>query len=482
MTAILNKAQQNYNVAQLRKNTWNELKHLANKISRCHAGSQQCIIFKKEIAHNIKDLEVIEKYFAFPGTEGVNEISGMLKRDELAAFRNKVSELVTILISAAYRQDLALIDESANLDLEEIEDDEVIAKKQKYFEVLFVDNISDKEMNGIKNRLKKLRNPEDEFYYKLVHVTTFEDALMAMIFNPSIQACIIRYGLPYKSKHTKGLLKPFIGNIQNLKLEGLDRYERGPMLGNIIKNFRPEVDLYFGTDDSPAGIKDSTLKNFKRIFYRKEDIQELHLTVMLNIKERFNTPFFSALVKYSQRPTGVFHAMPISRGNSVFKSRWINDFGEFYGRNLFLAETSATTGGLDSLLQPTGPLKVAQEMAAKAFGAQHTFFATNGTSTSNKIVLQALVEPGDLVLIDRDCHKSHHYGMVLSGALPVYLDSYAIEKYSMYGAVPLSTIKRKLINLKKAGRLDRVKMLLLTNCTFDGLVYNVEKFMEKCLL
>ena len=92
-----------------------------------------------------------------------------------------------------------------------------------------------------------------------------------------------------------------------------------------------------------------------------------------------------------------------------------------------------------------------------------------------------MVEPGDLVLIDRDCHKSHHYGMVLSGAYPVYLDSYPIEEYSMYGAVPLEHIKEKLLQLKAAGRLDKVKMLLLTNCTFDGLVYNVERVMEEVL-
>ncbi|MDZ7846477.1 MAG: hypothetical protein U5L96_06765 [Owenweeksia sp.] len=112
----------------------------------------------------------------------------------------------------------------------------------------------------------------------------------------------------------------------------------------------------------------------------------------------------------------------ISRGNSVFKSKWIRDFGDFYGRNMFLAETSSTTGGLDSLLQPTGTLRKAQQMAAAAYGAQRTFFVTNGTSTANKIVVQALVVPGDVVLIDRDCHKSHRYGLVFAGAYPVYLD------------------------------------------------------------
>ncbi len=148
---------------------------------------------------------------------------------------------------------------------------------------------------------------------------------------------------------------------------------------------------------------------------------------------------------------------------------------------MFLAETSSTTGGLDSLLQPTGSLKKAQKMASDAYGSQNTFFVTNGTSTANKIVVQALVKPGDVILIDRDCHKSHHYGLVLAGAYPVYLDSYPIEEYSMYGAVPLEQIKEKLLQLKEAGRLDLVKMLLLTNCTFDGLVYNVEKVMQEIL-
>ncbi len=155
--------------------------------------------------------------------------------------------------------------------------------------------------------------------------------------------------------------------------------------------------------------------------------------------------------------------------------------GAFYGPNIFLAETSATSGGLNSLLEPHGPIKEAQELASRAFGSKQTFFATNGTSTCNKIVVQALVRPGDIVLVDRDCHKSHHYGMVLAGAQVCYLDSYPLNEYSMYGAVPLHEIKKQLLDLKAAGKLDRVRMLLLTNCTFDGIVYNVERMMEECL-
>ena len=155
--------------------------------------------------------------------------------------------------------------------------------------------------------------------------------------------------------------------------------------------------------------------------------------------------------------------------------------GEFYGLNLFLAETSATTGGLDSMLEPTGNIKVAQEKFARAVGADHVFFVTNGTSTSNKMVYQAVTTPGDIVIADRNCHKSHHYGMVLSGAQPLYVEAFPMTEYSMYGAVPLRTIKQALLNLKAEGRLDRVKMVTLTNCTFDGHVYNTRRVMEECL-
>jgi arginine decarboxylase len=136
---------------------------------------------------------------------------------------------------------------------------------------------------------------------------------------------------------------------------------------------------------------------------------------------------------------------------------------------------------LDSLLEPTGPLRDAQQLAAETFGSRQTYFVTNGTSTANKIVAQAIVAPGDIVLVDRNCHQSHHYGLMLSGAHVTYLDAYPLNEYSMYGAVPLREIKSKLLALRAAGKLDRVKLLMLTNCTFDGIVYDVERVMEECL-
>ena len=253
-------------------------------------------------------------------------------------------------------------------------------------------------------------------------------------------------------------------------------------LAGALKRIRPELDLYVTTDrDVETLAADPGAACVRRIFYAVEEPLELHLSILEGVQARYETPFFDNLKSYAQRPIGTFHALPIARGKSVFRSDWIRDMGEFYGINLFLAESSATTGGLDSLLEPTGNIKKAQDMAARAFGADHVFFVTNGTSTSNKMVVQALVAPGDIVIVDRNCHKSHHYGLVLGGGQPLYVEAFPLTQYSMYGAVPLATIKKALLDLRAEGRLDRVRMLDLTNCTFDGHMYNTRRVMEECL-
>ena len=288
--------------------------------------------------------------------------------------------------------------------------------------------------------------------------------------------------IPFASTHNSPVLRQVLSDHLGADAIKKGTHDYGVTLAQSLKQIRPELDIYLLSDrevEKTAG--DSAASCIRRIFYQVEEPLEIHLSILDGVSDRYDTPYFDNLQKYAQRPIGTFHALPIARGKSIFKSNWIRDMGAFYGVNLFLAESSATSGGLDSLLEPTGNIKIAQQKAARAFGADHVFFVTNGTSTSNKMVEQALLRPGDIVLVDRNCHKSHHYGMVLSGALPLYVEAFPLTKYSMYGAVPLRSIKKGLLDLKKAGKLDRARMLVLTNCTFDGHIYNVERVMEECL-
>ncbi len=481
MTKTKSKSAPYYNIGQLRVDFWNKLKLETSELTRCLTGSENEQAHKQKVKELLNDLKGVECFFASPGKERLRKLENAFLSQEYASLSHIVLETTKQLVGDSYKSNPEFIDfDEHSMDSAE-EHDQQNGVRKNHFEVLFMDTISEQEEHKLKQSLRALRTPNDKFTYGVVVQRTFQDALITLLFNHNIQAVVVRYAPPYHSKLSTPLIEPYIEEVSKHDFSSKSETDLGPILGELINQLRPELDTYYVTDTSLAHLKDNTIKGFRRIFYQTEDIQELHLTIMRGIEERYNAPFFSALVEYSQKPTGVFHAMPISRGNSVFKSRWIHDFGDFYGRNMFLAETSATTGGLDSLLQPTGPLKKAQEMARDAYGSQNTYFVTNGTSTANKIVMQALVKPQDVVLIDRDCHKSHHYGLVLAGAYPVYLDSYPIEEYSMYGAVPLEQITSKMLQLKDAGRLDNVKMLLLTNCTFDGLVYNVERVMEEVL-
>ena len=126
------------------------------------------------------------------------------------------------------------------------------------------------------------------------------------------------------------------------------------LLGEQIAERRPEIDLYLVAQISIEEVAGTMTRRFQRIFHR-DDFLELHLSILRGVAARHEMPFFTALRGYSRQPTGVFHALPISRGKSVVNSPWIHQMSDFYGLNMFLAETSATSGGLDSLLDPSGP-------------------------------------------------------------------------------------------------------------------------------
>jgi arginine decarboxylase len=469
-----------YNIGQLRTDLWNKLRSASLNLAETKEHPNTDRPYLKDCEILIGQLENIEHYFAFPGMRRFLALKESFSRREFVAMTFTITEIRRELISDSFHGPREML--SDHEDAEKHDNiDRADHSNQNYFEVLLVEEISEPDEKALRRKAASLRSESDKFRYGLVVQRSFQDALITLLFNTNIQSVVIRYAPPFKGEEIDPLISPYIQHALDLGPANRKDEDLGPLLGQVIKQFRPEIDVFYVTDTVLADLKDSTINTFRRIFYRREDFQEIHLSILRGIAERYETPFFTALMEYSQKPTGVFHAMPISRGGSVFKSRWIRDFGDFYGRNLFLAETSATTGGLDSLLQPTGPLKKAQEMCRDAYGSQHTFLVTNGTSTANKIVMQAIVAPEDVVLIDRDCHKSHHYGLVLSGAFPVYLDSYPIEKYSMYGAVPRHEIIDKLVLLRESGRLAKVKMLLLTNCSFDGMVYNVEQMMEEVL-
>ncbi len=474
-----------YSAVQLRTDRWSSLREALEHLARDRDG-KHAKATRDKITKLFEMLSPIETYWAFPGMAAFDHMRRQYEHGLIDDVAFAVRRANRALTTGAYRRRHIPLDRDI-ADADEHEDEAMLSPEARaltkpYFEVLIVDDVNEQQDRWLRANMHALRRPDDAFLYEAVVVPSLQDALIAVLFNHNIQAIVVRPGLRLESEMELPILTRYLNRAGGIEgIESIPPETYGPELCRLIAKVRPELDAYLITDRSVEEIAGLDLGICRRVFYNQEDFTELHLNILRGVQARFKTPFFTALKEYSKQPTGVFHAMPISRGKSISRSHWIQDMGAFYGPNIFMAETSATSGGLDSLLEPHGPIKEAQELASRAFGSKQTFFATNGTSTCNKVVVQALVRPSDIVLVDRDCHKSHHYGMVLAGAEVCYLDSYPLNEYSMYGAVPLVEIKHQLLRLKAAGKLHRVRMLLLTNCTFDGIVYNVERVMEECL-
>ncbi len=242
-----------------------------------------------------------------------------------------------------------------------------------------------------------------------------------------------------------------------------------------ITRFRPELDVYIliaqeKEDDVVDALFAEAVDGY---FYREErDYRGIYRILNAQIQERARTPFYDQLKNYVWMAKDQWHTPGHSSGESLRGSPWVNDFYEFMGEHVFDADLSVSVPMLDSLMEPKGVIAEAQAMAAKAFGARRTYFATNGTSTANKVIFQTLLAPGEKLLLDRNCHKSVHHGVVLSGAHPVYLDSALNRKYGLYGPVPKKNLLREI------NRHPDAQALILTSCTYDGLRYDLAPIVQ----
>lgn len=464
-----------FTIGRLRSDNWRDFLSIARKWQADKVSSDL-------VKAAFDQLRIVETLHAYPGPQLLAALQAHLqegRQDSLVALAGRISFSI---VADYYKEDAREWEVNPEMAAhpENTLQTEPGKSRRPYFEVLIVAPSDSPRVARNLQLLRAQRRKEDEFIYEPVVVGNFQDAFSAMASNSNINAVVIFEGIDYHSHYPVPQLDRIMQQLGVLP-DG-DEEELTLQLAAAISQHRPELDIYLMSDRLPQDIaSDPRSAHVRRVLYAVEEPIELHLSILEGIRQRFETPFFDNLKRYAQRPVSTFHALPIARGKSVFKSDWIQDMGEFYGRNLFLAESSATTGGLDSLLEPKGNIKLAQDKAARAFGADHCFFVTNGTSTSNKMVLMAVAKPGDIIVVDRNCHKSHHYGAVLSGLQPYYVEAYPMKAYSMYGAVPLRAIKTALLTLKAQGKLDRVRVVDMTNCTFDGHVYNTRRVMEECL-
>ena len=220
-------------------------------------------------------------------------------------------------------------------------------------------------------------------------------------------------------------------------------------------------------------------------FYAKQVIASI-----VNYGMSLLPPFFGGLMAYDAEANITF-ACPGHQGGQFYRKSPAGQlFFKHFGEGVFRNDLCNADVDLGDMLIHEGAAAEAQKYAASVFGADRTYFVLNGTSTSNKVVTNALLKRGDLVLFDRNNHKSLHQGaLVMAGAIPVFLPT-ARNAFGMIGAVDWDawdeTYLRERIksnplvkdpNLHKAERPFRMACIQLA--TYDGTVYNVEKVLER---
>jgi len=310
-------------------------------------------------------------------------------------------------------------------------------------------------VKGLNAAARTLDNP---LGISFVGVTTAKEALALIESEGNLQSVLVDDTLYTLGSNSK----------KKLQMSALELVRR-------ITRLRPELDVYIliAQEKEDAVVDALFTEAVDGYFYREErDYRGIYRILNAQIQERARTPFYDQLKNYVWMAKDQWHTPGHSSGESLRGSPWVNDFYEFMGEHVFDADLSVSVPMLDSLMEPRGVIAEAQAKAAKAFGARRTYFATNGTSTANKVIFQTLLAPGEKLLLDRNCHKSVHHGVVLSGAHPIYLDSALNRKFGLYGPVP------KKVLLREIRKHSDAQALILTSCTYDGLRYELAPIIE----
>ncbi|MDR2366398.1 MAG: aminotransferase class I/II-fold pyridoxal phosphate-dependent enzyme, partial [Zoogloeaceae bacterium] len=190
-------------------------------------------------------------------------------------------------------------------------------------------------------------------------------------------------------------------------------------------------------------------------------------------------PFFRALTHYAADGSYSWHCPGHSGGVAFLKSPVGQMFHQFFGENMLRADVCNAVEELGQLLDHTGPVAASERNAARIFNCDHLYFVTNGTSTSNKIVWHSTVAPGDVVIVDRNCHKSILHSIIMTGAIPVFLMP-TRNHYGIIGPIPKAEFSWENIERKIAAHpfareaKGKPRVLSITQSTYDGILYNVE--------
>jgi arginine decarboxylase len=276
-----------------------------------------------------------------------------------------------------------------------------------------------------------------------------------------------------------------------------EEFTPGPELDPAVLNLRKfieeirfknaEIPIYlYGETRTSQHLPNDVLRELHGFIHMFEDTPEFVARHIIrearSYLDSLAPPFFRALMDYAQDGSYSWHCPGHSGGVAFLKSPIGQMFHQFFGENMLRADVCNAVEELGQLLDHTGPVAASEQNAARIFNADHCFFVTNGTSTSNKMVWHHTVAPGDVVVVDRNCHVSILHSIIMTGAVPVFLPP-TRNHFGIIGPIPQSEFSPESIRKKIAANpllkdVDHAsikpRILTLTQSTYDGVLYNTE--------
>ena len=261
-------------------------------------------------------------------------------------------------------------------------------------------------------------------------------------------------------------------------------------LRNFIEEVRfknTDVPIYiYGETKTSRHLPNDILRELHGFIHMFEDTPEFVARHIIReaktYLEGLQPPFFKALLDYAEDGSYSWHGPGHSGGVAFLKSPVGQMFHQFFGENMLRADVCNAVDELGQLLDHTGPVAASERNAARIFNADHCFFVTNGTSTSNKMVWHHTVAPGDVVVVDRNCHKSVLHAIIMTGSIPVFLKP-TRNHFGIIGPIPKSEFEPAAIQAKiRANPLLKgvdskkvqPRVMTITQSTYDGVLYNTE--------
>ena len=213
-----------------------------------------------------------------------------------------------------------------------------------------------------------------------------------------------------------------------------------------------DVPIYvYGETKTSQHLPNDILRELHGFIHMYEDTPEFMARHIIreakSYLEGIQPPFFKALLDYAEDGSYSWHCPGHSGGVAFLKSPIGQMFHQFFGENMLRADVCNAVDELGQLLDHTGPVAASERNAARIFNADHCFFVTNGTSTSNKMVWHHTVAPGDVVVVDRNCHKSILHSIIMTGAIPVFMKP-TRNHFGIIGPIPQSEFTPEAIKAK----------------------------------